>query len=595
MEKLLKLRALMKEKGIDAYVIPSGDAHNSEYVAEYWQSRAWISGFVGSSGTVVVTQQEAGLWTDGRYFIQAAKELKGSGVELFKMEVPGVPSYQEFLVDKLPSGGKLGFDGRVIPVKEFNKISEALKDKKITYAYNEDLIGYIWADRPALPTALAFEHEPRFAGKSVAEKIADVRKEMSKLGVTSYLVVALDDIAWLLNIRGNDVSYMPVVYAYALITENEANVFIDRNKLGGLASKLMAQGVTFHDYDSVACFLGKLPTAGRLLFNPVNTSVMLSEALPEALEAKQDLLVDPLALLKAVKSEVELKNSRNAYIKESIVLVRFLKWISEHTDISSITEGAVVRYLTALRLEQPDIMSDSFSTIAAYGANAALSHYHPEGEGDSLKPEGFLLVDTGGQYYDGTTDTTRTIALGPITDEMKRNFTLVLKGHIAIARAVFPQGTTGAQLDTLARVPLWEYGLNFLHGTGHGIGYCLGVHEGPQRLSSAGTEVAFEPGMLLSNEPAFYVEGDYGIRTENIIEVVKCDKTAHGEFYGFESLIYCPIDTGSIDVSLLSDVEIDYLNDYHRRTYELISPYLTEVEADWLYAATCPVMAGDID
>jgi len=587
MEKLLKLRALMKEKGIDAYVIPSGDAHNSEYVAEYWQSRAWISGFIGSSGTVVVTLSEAGLWTDGRYFIQAAKELTGSGVDLFKKDIPGVPTYYEFLAEKLPVGGKLGFDGRVIPVKEFNKISEPLKDKKITYVYNEDLIGQLWADRPAMPTAPAFEHEPRFAGKSAAEKIADVRREMSNLRVTSYLVVALDDIAWLLNIRGDDVSYLPVVYAYALITENEAHVFIDRNKLGGLASKLEAQGVTFHDYDSIADFLGKLPTTGKLLFNPENTSILLIEALPEALKTKQDLPADALALLKAVKSEVELKNTRNAYIKESIVLVRFLKWIDQHQDISSVTEGAVVRYLTALRLQQPDIMSDAFSTIAAYGANAALSHYHPEGEGDSLKPEGFLLVDTGGQYYDGTTDTTRTIPLGPITDEMKRNFTLVLKGHIALARTIFPQGTTGAQLDTLARVPLWDYGLDYLHGTGHGIGYCLSVHEGPQRLSSIGTEVDLEPGMLLSNEPAFYVEGEYGIRTENIVEVVK---TAHEDFYGFESLIYCPIDTSSVDISLLSDVEIDYLNDYHRRTYELISPHLTEEEADWLYTATCPVI-----
>jgi len=589
MEKLQKLRALMSEKGIDAYLIPSGDAHNSEYVADYWKARAWVSGFVGSSGTVVVTATEAGLWTDGRYFIQAASQLQGSGVSLFKMEAPGVPTYKEFLADKLPAGGKLGFDGRVIPIKEFGKISEALEDKKIVYSYNEDLIGQIWTDCPTLPTAAAFEHEPRFAGKSAGEKLADVRAKMAKLGVTSYLVVALDDIAWLLNIRGNDMPYMPVVYAYTLITADEAHVFIDRNKLGGLAAKLEAQGVTFHDYDSIVSFIGKLPEDGKLLLNPANTSVMLVEALPEKLTTKQDLSTDVLALLKAVKSEVELKNSRIAYIKESVVLVRFLKWITQHDDVSTISEGDIARYLTNLRLEQPDIMSDSFSTIAAYGANAALSHYHPGEEGDTLKPEGFLLVDTGGQYYDGTTDTTRTIAIGPITDEMKRNFTLVLKGHIALARAVFSKGTTGSHIDILARMPLLEQGLNFLHGTGHGIGYCLGVHEGPQRISSFLSEVALQPGMLVSNEPAFYVEGQYGIRTENIIEVVKRKETEYGEFYGFESLIYCPIDTSSIDLDLMSDSEIEYLNDYHKQTYEIVSPHLTEAEADWLYEATCPV------
>ena len=577
----------MKERGIDAYLIPSGDAHNSEYVADYWKARGWISGFIGSSGTVVVTATKAGLWTDGRYFIQAASELVGSGIDLYKMDMPGVPTYHEFINAELPEGGKLGFDGRVIPVKEYSKLCANLSDKKISYSYNEDLIGLIWADRPSLPTAPAFEHEPRFAGKAAAEKLSDVRAEMAKHGVTAYLSVALDDIAWLLNIRGHDMPYTPVVYAYALITPSDAHVFIDRNKLGGLAAKLEAQGITFHDYNEIAGFLGKLD--GKLLFNPTDTSMLLAEALPPNMATKQDLDADTIALLKAVKSDVELANTRNAYIKESIVLVRFLKWVTQHPDVASLTEGAVARYLTQLRLGQPDIMSDSFTTIAAYGANAALSHYNPGKEGDNLKPEGFLLVDTGGQYYDGTTDTTRTIPLGAFTDEMKRNFTLVLKGHIALSRAVFPKGTNGSQLDTLARLPLWEEGLNFLHGTGHGIGYCLSVHEGPHRIAAVGSAIALQPGMLVSNEPAFYVEGEYGIRTENVLEVVARGKTAYGEYYGFESLIYCPIATEAIDISLLSDIEIDYLNSYHKQTYEVLAPLLSDDEADWLYEVTCPV------
>ena len=588
MDKLKTLRTLMKERGLDAYLIPSGDAHNSEYMAGYWKARAWFSGFTGSNGLVVVTHTEAGLWTDGRYFLQAANQLAGSEITLFKMDTPGVPKYQEYLADVLPTGGKLGFDGRVVEVKEYEKICNALKDKGISYAYTEDLIGLIWQDRPPLPTAPAFEFESRFAGMSAANKLAIVREEMAKHQVSAYLVTALDSIAWLMNIRGRDIPYTPVVYAYALITTGEAHVFIDRNKISEFAAKLEAQGFTIHDYDSIADFLGKMPTKGKLLFDPAKTSILLVESLPKNLPTVQDLETDIIAMQKAVKSEVELENTRNAYLKESVVMVRCLKWLCECRDVSALTESDVARKLTGLREEQADFLEDSFTTIAAYGANAAHAHYSPGPEGDSLKSEGFLLIDTGGQYLDGTTDTTRTIPLGPITDEMKRDFTLVLKGHIALARAVFPGGTTGAHLDAFTRQPLWEYGLNFRHGTGHGIGYVLGVHEGPHNISKK-SKVDLVPGMLVSIEPGFYVDGRYGIRTENIVEIVKCLETEYGQFYGFKPLMYCPINTSVVDVALLTQAEIDYLNDYHKKTYKLLSPRLTEAEKAWLHKATQPL------
>jgi len=588
MDKLTALRALMKERGIDAYLLPSGDAHSSEYVAAYWKARPWFSGFTGSSGLVIVTQAEAGLWTDGRYFIQAANQLEGTGIALFKMEIPGVPTYIEFLKDKLPQGGKLGFDGRVIDVKEYEKIDKALKDKGISYAYKEDLIGLIWKDRPAMPMAPAFEHEPPFAGAPASEKLVAVREKMTKHEVTAYLVTALDSIAWLMNIRGHDMPFTPVVYAYALITADKAHVFIDKSKISAFGSKLEAQGFTLHDYNGLPSFLSKLPTCGKLLYDPGKTSVLLSDAVPEKLAVKKDLETDIIAMLKAVKNQVELKNTRNAYLKESVALVRLLKWLMEHPDISTLHEGDIARKITSLREGQANFLEDGFTSIIAYGANAAQAHYSPGPVGSKLEADGFLLIDTGGQYLDGTTDTTRTIPIGPITDEMKRNFTLVLKGFIALSRAVFSKGTTGEHLDALARLPLWRYGLDFRHGTGHGIGYCLGVHEGPQGISKR-SKVALEPGMMISNEPAFYVDGEYGIRTENIIVVEKQVETEYGDFYGFETLTYCPIDTSAIDISLLNPEEIDYFNDYHSKTYEKLEGRLEEDERLWLRNATKPI------
>jgi len=587
-KKLAALRALMKERNMDAYLLLSGDAHASEYIAGYWKSRTWFSGFTGSSGLVVVTSTKAGLWTDGRYFIQAENQLQGSGIELYKMEMPGVPTYQEFLVENLPKSGKLGFDGRVMTASVYDELCNVLACKDISYSYNEDLIDLIWEDRPKMPSESAFEHELRFAGTTSEKKLAAVRKQMAMHNADAYLITALDNIAWLANIRGRDISFTPVVYAYALVTTNEAHLFIDKSKIESFSQNLEVQGFVLHEYNDLNGFIKKLSTNKTLLLDPKTTNVLLYETLPKDINIKKDLEIDIVVMLKAVKSQVEMANTCNAYIKESVVLVRLLKWIEEHPDISSLKEGDVARKINALRKEQPDFFEDGFSTIVAYGANAAQAHYSPGPVGDVLKTDGFLLIDTGGQYLDGTTDTTRTIAIGPITNEMKRNFTLVLKGHIAISKAVFPMNTNGIQLDALARLSLWEHGLDFRHGTGHGIGYCLGVHEGPQGISKR-SKVMLEPGMLLSNEPGFYKDGEYGIRTENIIAVEKRNETEYGVFYGFETLTYCPYDISSIDVSILSPEEITYINEYHDKTYKVLAPSLNTDEQEWLRNATRPI------
>ncbi|MCL1883611.1 MAG: aminopeptidase P family protein [Defluviitaleaceae bacterium] len=573
-ERVDALRHLMKQRGLDGYIIPSGDAHASEYVADYWRGREWISGFTGSSGLVVVLPNEAGLWTDGRYFIQAEQELSGSGIKLFKMAEPNVPRYQEFLAEKLPNGAKLGFDGRILTATSFTRLKDDLKEKNINYSYNEDLLDLIWKDRPQMPKGKAFAHEHKFAGATSAEKLADVRVKMKEKKIATYLITALDSVAWLLNIRGSDIKGLPVIYAFALVTENEAHVFVEPEKI----SDVSLTDFTIHNYNALPEFLSKIKT--EIYFNANFTNVLLSESVMNATKSLKPA-EEFIPLLKAVKSPCELFNIRNAYIKEGVVLVKMLFWLDNAMrDGLAPTEGDVVRVLQNLRKEQEHYLCDSFTTISAYGENAALAHYSCGEVGAALRAEGFLLVDTGGQYLDGTTDTTRTVCLGEVSDEMKRDFTLILKGHIALARAVFPKGTTGTGLDTLARLPLWESEQNYNHGTGHGIGYCLSVHEGPHSISHHHNTIALAPGMLLTNEPAIYKEGRYGIRTENVLAVKK--KNPEGTFLSFENLTYCPIDTRAIIPEMLTEIERDWLADYHKKTYETLSPFLSSVEREWL-------------
>ena len=577
MEKLIALRELMKNRNIDAYIIFSNDAHSSEYVADYWKSREWFSGFTGSAGTVVVLQDQVGLWTDGRYFIQAENQLIGSEIKLFKMGEPNIPKIKDFLSEKLPHGGCVGFDGRTITMSDFDEIKETLTNKGISYSYNEDLLNELWEERPLMPTSPAFEHEPCFAGLSAAEKLRIVREKMETHKIEAYLVVALDDIAWLLNIRGNDVLYTPVVYSYALITKNEAHVFIDLNKVEDFSCKLKTQGFVLHNYNELPAHIKNLNNCS-VYFNPKKTNVLLAESIPSNCKILDDHKIDILPLLKAAKSEAELKNIRNAYLKDSVVIVKLLKWLDE-SDVSTLTEDSVCAKLIELRKEQKHYLENSFNTIAAYGANAAMAHYHHEGEGATLRPEGFLLIDTGAQYLDGTTDTTRTIALGKISEEMKLDFTMVLKGHIALNKAIFPKGAIGHTLDMIARQPVLQTKKNYLHGTGHGIGYCLSVHEGPHSISlSIKDTTELVSGMLVSNEPALYEAGLYGIRTENVLVV----RELNDKLLCFENLTFCPIDLRAVDFALLTNEEKEYLEEYHKKTCEILAPFLSDEEKTWL-------------
>ena len=583
-DKLTALRVLMKERGIDAYVILGVDAHNNDRMAKYWRARAWLSGFTGSAGLVVVTPTEAGLWTDGRYFIQAEQELNGTGIELYRMGEPQVPKYEDFLLSKLPNGGKLGFDGRTMSIAAFDILKEKMDFKNLTYCFQEDLVDMIWADRPAMPSASAFEHPLEFAGLSAAEKLRIVREKMAESNITAYLITALDSIAWLLNIRGNDIGDTRTIYAYALITEKDARIFIDDSKLTELSGKLDHQGFSVDSYDAILASLKSMPPTGKIYYDPAKTNIMLTSAIPQGIERPiKDKDKDIIVYLKGVKSEIELANIRNAFIKEGVAMTRLLKWIDEAVSVGKVfTEDDVSTAMTNFRKTGEHCIGDSFATIAAYGANAALPHYQHTDSGETVKHEGFLLIDTGGQYLDGTTDTTRTVVVGSISAEMKRDFTSVLKGHIALLSAVFPTGTTGHALDMLARQPILKGCKNYNHGTGHGIGYCLGVHEGPHGIAQQHSDVALVPGMIVSNEPGIYVKGRYGIRTENVIAVKELCKNEHGTFLNFENLTFCPYDIRAIDVTLLTQEEIDFVNMYHSKVYQVLSPMLTEDEQRWL-------------
>jgi len=579
MDKLQALRKKMQDCGVDAYIVNTGDAHGSSWTAGHWGGKAWLTGFTGSAGTIVVTQSEGTLWTDGRYFIQAERELAGTDVTLQKMGVPGVPKYHEYIKEKLANGGTIGFDGGAMTYTNHTELMEKLGDA-FTYEFS-DLLGEIWQERPPMSSAPAFEHPPQFAGLSAADKLAQVREKMVASNIDTYLVTGLEDFAWLLNIRGRDLPGTPVVYGFLLITMDAATIFIDREKISDFATKLTAQGFTIANYSDLAKALSELP-GGKILFNSKKTNTNLAHAIPTEIVREtetEDIITD----LKAQKSAVEIANMRNAYLKESAALVRIVKWVDDNIKTGkTFTEDDVSNTLTDFRKELPDYICDSFPAIAAYAGNGAQAHYRHVGAGDTVQADGLLLLDTGGQYMDGTTDTTRTMAVGPLTEEMKRDFTAVLKGHIALNRAVFLKDTTGHALDMLARQPVLAILENYRHGTGHGIGYCLSVHEGPQGVASRHTDVVLVPGMVISNEPAIYKEGKYGVRTENALVVTELATNNNGEFYHFENLTFCPYDVRAIDPAMLSQDEKDYINAYHGEVQEKLAPLLTAEEAAWL-------------
>ena len=589
-ERIAALREAMKEKNIDAYIIPSSDPHLSEYPADRWKSREWISGFDGSAGTVVVTADKAGLWTDSRYFLQAGIQLEGSGIELYKMALPETPTIQEFLLHELESGQTVGTDGQTYSVAETAILEKALRRKEIKLETSCDLIDLVWKDRPAIPDNPLFEMPVELSGKSVREKLDELNNMLRKEGADSLILAALDEVAWTFNIRGTDVAYNPVVISYAFVSEDESVLFIDPKKITAeSAENLKKEGVILADYTMIQKYLSRLPENSRVFIDPAKTNISLYNALPKGCTIIEG--ITPANHLKSIKNETEIKGFRNAVIKDGIALTRFYIWLEKKLAAEEkVTELSASAMLTALRAEQPQYIMDSFETICGYAAHGAIVHYAATPETDvEIKADSMLLMDSGAQYLDGTTDITRTIALGEPTEQMKKDFTRVLKGTIGIAKCKFPAGAKGVQLDILARKALWDAGINYLHGTGHGIGHCLNVHEGPQSIRMEANPVPLKPGMVISDEPAMYRTGEYGIRTENMVLVREDSETEYGKFYGFDTLTLCYIDTKLIVVPMLSVREHAWINKYHQMVYDLLSPHLNEDEKAWLKEKTAEI------
>ena len=585
-ERLIKLRGLMAERGITAYIEPTSDPHQSEYVADYYKGRNWISGFTGSAGTVVVTKDIAILWTDGRYFIQAEKELSGSEFQLYKMNTPGFPTYIEWLNLNLKNGDMLGFNGKVFAEQSVEQLISEFKDKEIGFKDEYDLIGEIWESRPNLPKGIVFPLETKYAGKTAKEKIEEVRNNMNEKNADYFLLGSLDDIAWLYNIRGKDVANNPVVISYALITKDKAYLFVDKDKINSEVEEILkANGVVVLNYEDVLRIVQAFEVNKTVILDKDRTNRWLFNAIPK--EVKVINQINITTKLKGIKNSIEVENQRKAYLKDCVALVKFFRWIDNNLDNIEISELSAEEELLRLREEQEGFLEPSFGTISAYKENAAMMHYSANETSNAIfKKEGLYLVDSGGQYYEGTTDITRTIALGPITEEEKKDFTLTLKGHINLISARFLAGTSGHVLDILSRYPLWQEGIDYKCGTGHGVGYLLNVHEGPHRFATVMNEVALEKGMIITIEPGVYKAGSHGIRIENVVVVDEDIKTDSGQFMKFDTLSFCPIDLDSIDVDMLSDKEKEWLNNYHNEVYNKLSPYLNEEEKAWLKKET---------
>lgn len=589
--RIAALRAHIAQEQIQAFIIPSTDPHLSEYVAPHWQSREWISGFTGSAGTVVVTAKDAGLWTDSRYFLQAARQLEGTCITLYKEMLPETPNIPEFLSAHLQEGDCVGIGGKMFSAEEVEHLQKELKKSGIRIKSIADPMQLLWTDRPAMPLAPAFVYDTKYAGMSFTEKLPAVRQAMEAAGADSLLLSALDEIAWLLNIRGNDVHCNPVVVSYLLIEKDKVNYFVQPQKVTPeLAEYFSANGISVHPYEEIGDYLNSF-NAHSILMNPAKTNYAIYSAIrPGCLIING---ASPVALLKAIRNKQEIAGIHAAMQRDGVALVKFLKWLDEAVPAGKETEISVDKKLHTFRAAQPLYMGESFDTIAGYKEHGAIVHYEATPETDvTLKPEGFLLLDSGAQYLDGTTDITRTIALGPLTEEEKTDYTLILKGHIALAMAVFPEGTRGAQLDVLARMPIWKERMNYLHGTGHGVGHFLNVHEGPQSIRMNENPVALQPGMVTSNEPGVYKAGSHGIRTENLVLTVPAGEGMFGKYLKFETLTLCPICRKGIIKELLTAEEIGWLNDYHRTVYEKLSPDLNNDEKEWLKEA-CKAVIRD--
>lgn len=589
-QKLNALRILMKEKKIDAYLVPTDDFHGSEYVGDYFKCRKYITGFTGSAGTAIITQDMAGLWTDGRYFIQAADQLRDTTIALFRSGEPGVPTVHQFLKDKLEEGMCLGFDGRTVSAREAEELQELLQEKHITFSANDDLIGEIWEDRPALSCEPVMELNIRWIGKSRADKIAEIREQMKAKEADTFILTSLDDIAWLLNIRGNDIHCCPVVLSYLVMMENELRLYANAAAFSEeIRSNLEADGVKIYPYDDVYSYVQSISSDKKVLLSRANVNSRLVSNIP----SEVTILDEPnLTLLpKAVKNKTEMENERIAHIKDGIAVTKFIHWLKKNVTRTTITELSAAEKLYQFRSEQEHFLGDSFDPIIAYGTHAAIVHYSATEATDiPLEARGMVLADTGGHYLEGTTDITRTIVLGPVTAKEKKFFTAVLRGNLNLAAAKFKYGCTGLNLDYLARGPLWELGEDYNHGTGHGVGYLLNVHEGPNSFRwknlPGNPAPVLEEGMITSDEPGYYLENEFGIRHENLVLCKKAEKTSFGQFMCFEPLTMVPFDLEGINPEEMTERERKLLNDYHQKVYTTISPYLDEEEKEWLKQAT---------
>ncbi len=585
--RLDALRHEMSKAGIAAFIIPGTDPHQSEYYAEHWAARTWITGFNGSAGTAVVTTNQAGLWTDSRYFLQAAQQLEGSGFELFKEGLPETPSMEQWLLTTLPQGATVAIDGTLFGALQAEALKNRFEHRGFHFVSDFTPFDALWSDRPLIPQNPLFIHDEKYSGESANAKIERTLHQVHQADADALLLTALDEIAWLFNIRGTDVQCNPVAICYGYIDDNRRILFINPNKVDDPTRQYLQQNnIELLPYEQVFEFAASLPASLRVFVDPKKTNYTLLNRL----SATTVTGASPIALLKSCKNKVQVEGVRQAMVRDGVALVRFFRWLDENIDHGHVTEITVAEKLYEFRAQQELFMGESFSTIAGFNAHGAIVHYSATPESNvTITREGFFLVDSGAQYLDGTTDITRTVALGPLNSQQKRDFTLVLKGHIALATCHFPQGTRGAQLDVLARHFLWDNRLNYLHGTGHGIGHFLNVHEGPQSIRLEENPTPLMPGMITSNEPGLYRTGEYGIRCENLVLTVPDTENEFGTFYRFETLTLFPFDTEAIDISILNASEIEWLNNYHEMVYDRLSPHLSEEEQQWLRRKTAEI------
>ena len=589
-DRITALRDFMSQNGISAFIVPSTDPHSGEYVPAHWESRKWLSGFSGSAGTIVVTKDNAGLWTDSRYFIQAEEQLKGTGIQLFKDRLPETPSISEWLGSVLNKGEKVGIDGWVNSMQEAASLRKELQTYGLELTLVEDPFQYIWDDRPTLPQTPVFIHGLEYAGVSCSEKISKIKESIRSKGATGIILSSLDEIAWTLNLRGDDVHCNPLFISYLIISEKKNTLYILEEKVTEeVRSYLKEHDVEIEDYKNFSKNLKEFSGKDEEL---LQISPQANEALYTLASQHTNVIIapSPVALMKAHKNPTEITGFRNAMERDGVAMVKLLRWLKDAVKAGEETELSVDEKLYELRAEQANFKGISFDTIAGYKEHAAIVHYEATPETSiPLKPEGMLLLDSGAQYLDGTTDITRTIVLGPLTEEEKKDYTLVLKGHLQLQNAQFPAGTCGTQLDVLARIAMWKAGINYLHGTGHGVGQFLSVHEGPHQVRMNHMPTLLEPGMTLTDEPGIYKAGRHGIRIENTLVIVLAQESEFETFYKFEPLTLCPIDKEAILIDMLNDEELNWLNEYHQMVYNRLKPFLNEQEQVWLEEATSPL------